>query len=75
VDAGGAHLAGLLDSPPADRRIQEALAEVRRRGGVERARSEARAWAERAAAHLDGLPAGPALEGLRALAVSVIRNP
>ncbi|HWQ14533.1 MAG TPA: hypothetical protein VNL77_17175, partial [Roseiflexaceae bacterium] len=62
--------AEVLDSRVDEPRLQEALAEVRRRGGVERAHAEARACAERAAAQLTGLPDGPALEALRALAAA-----
>jgi heptaprenyl diphosphate synthase/octaprenyl-diphosphate synthase len=57
VEAGGAALAALVDEqPPAEERVAWAIDEVRRLGGAERALADARRYADRAIAHLDGFP-------------------
>ena len=62
---GGATLAEVVDEqPPAEERVAWAIDEVRRLGGAERALAEARRFAERALAHLDGFPDGPAKHAL-----------
>ena len=69
VEAGGAELAGIIDlQPPDDERIQWALAEVRRRGGAERALAEAQRYVESAVSHLDSLPDSAAKQALGEIA-------
>lgn len=55
----------LFADPEPDRAlVDEVVAIVERRGGLDYARGRARAWAERAAGRLDDLPGGPATEAL-----------
>jgi octaprenyl-diphosphate synthase len=56
---------GLMADPePADQTVQDVMAVVHRRGGVEAARARAADYADRAAAELEGLPPGPARDAL-----------
>jgi heptaprenyl diphosphate synthase/octaprenyl-diphosphate synthase len=74
VDAGGGPaLAAVIDEqPPAEERIAWAIAEVRRLGGAERALAEARRFADRAMAHLDGFPDSAAKHALGEIARFVV---
>jgi octaprenyl-diphosphate synthase len=54
------------DPEPADEAIAGVVAVVRARGGLEYARERAIEYGRRAAAALEGLPEGPALDALRA---------
>jgi len=54
------------DPEPGDAHIAEVVGLVREHGGLDYARATAREYARRAEAALEGLPASPALEALRA---------
>jgi heptaprenyl diphosphate synthase/octaprenyl-diphosphate synthase len=70
---GGPALAAVVDErPPAEERIAWALAEARRLGGTERALAEARRFADRALAHLDGFPDSAAKHALGEIARFVV---
>lgn len=57
---------GLFENPePGDAEIARVVELVRRHGGLDYAREKALAYAENAAAALEGLPDGPALRALR----------
>jgi geranylgeranyl pyrophosphate synthase len=66
--ASAPQLVASLDQQPDARRAAEAQAEVRRLGGVQRAREDARGFARHAAELLGGLPVGAARDALAALA-------
>jgi heptaprenyl diphosphate synthase len=74
ADAGATGLLRLLDAPPDARELADALAEVRRAGGVERALADARRLAETAAGQLESLLPGPALAALRELCAGIPRR-
>lgn len=57
---------------PSEQDIQEMLGLVERLGGLDYARSRAQAFADAATACLDGLPAGPSLDALRACVVYAV---
>jgi geranylgeranyl pyrophosphate synthase len=66
--AGGQALATRLGQPLDDTAVAELIAEARALGGVTRAWEDARAYARQALGQLEGLPAHPALDALRAIA-------
>lgn len=59
------------EAEPGPEAVGEVIASVARHGGLDEAREEARAQADRARDHLRGLPSGEGLEGLR-LAVDYV---
>jgi heptaprenyl diphosphate synthase/octaprenyl-diphosphate synthase len=59
---------------PSDADIARAVSEVITRDGVERARADARSYAERALAHLDRFPYSPGLRAMRDLVRFVLER-